>query len=204
MPRCGYDHFKASKDRKGVSMFCAWGCRWSSSVVLFLLHVLLTLSPLHAIPTTFSVRVVGVIDGDTITVLLDGKEEKVRLYGIDCPEDGQAFGRRAKQFTSDKTFGRDVVIKPRDKDPYGRIVAEVFLSDNTLLNEALISAGLAWWYQRYAPRGENLRDLERQARKEKIAIWSQPDPVPPWEYRQNQVEARSNKKLKRRSIGGGR
>ena len=61
-------------------------------------------------------KVVGVADGDMITVMHDGKGEKIRLYGIDCPEKKQAFGNKAKQFTSDKVLGKQVeVIYPRRK-----------------------------------------------------------------------------------------
>ena len=50
--------------------------------------------------TDFTGRVIGVTDGDTITVLHNGKGERIRLHGIDCPEKRQAFGKRAKQFTA--------------------------------------------------------------------------------------------------------
>ncbi len=54
-----------------------------------------------ALAADFTGRVVGVSDGDTITVLHNGKGERIRLHGIDCPEKRQAFGKRAKQVTSD-------------------------------------------------------------------------------------------------------
>src|SRR5207247_10694465 len=77
-----------------------------------------------AIPPTlpsihFTGKVVGVTDGDTITVLHNGKGERVRLHGIDCPEKGQAFGQRAKQFTSALAFGKEVTVTVLDSDRYG-------------------------------------------------------------------------------------
>ncbi len=64
----------------------------------------------------FSGRVVGISDGDTITVMHDGKGEKIRLYGIDAPEKGQAFGNRAKQFVSTLAFGKEVKVEVKDYD----------------------------------------------------------------------------------------
>ena len=77
----------------------------------------------------FQGRVVGITDGDTIRVLHNGREEKIRLYGIDYPERCQAFGTRARQFTSSLAFGKEVTVKVKDKDRYGRTVADVILPD---------------------------------------------------------------------------
>ncbi len=68
-----------------------------------------------------------VSDGDTITVLHNGKGERIRLHGIDCPEKRQAFGRRAKQFTSTLVFGKTVTVQGVDRDRYGRTVGVVLL-----------------------------------------------------------------------------
>ncbi len=73
---------------------------------------------------------VGVSDGDTITVLHKGKPERIRLNGIDCPEKRQAFGRRAKQFTSNLVFAKTVTVQALDQDRYGRPVGVVLLPDS--------------------------------------------------------------------------
>src|SRR5437773_3020072 len=105
--------------------------RRSSALVL----VLVFASPAFA---DFSGRVVGVSDGDTITVMHNGRGEKIRLHGIDCPEKRQAFGTKAKQFTSEHAFGKNVTIKVKDTDRYGRTVGEVTLPDGKSLNEELV------------------------------------------------------------------
>ncbi len=97
----------------------------------------------------FTGRVVGVSDGDTITVLHNGKGERIRLHGIDCPEKRQAFGNRAKQFTSTLVFGKTVTVQALDQDRYGRTVGVVLLPDGRSLNHELVRAGLAWMYPRY-------------------------------------------------------
>lgn len=128
-------------------------------------------------------RVVRVRDGDSIVVLRGGVGIEVRLDGIDCPELAQAFGRKAKGFTSALAFGRTVRLVGGDKDRYGRELAEVFLPDGRSLNRELLTAGYAWWYRRYsADRG--LEALEQAARGERRGLWADANPVPPWEFRE--------------------
>jgi endonuclease YncB( thermonuclease family) len=137
----------------------------------------------------FAGKVVGISDGDTMTVLRDRTQVRIRLYGIDCPETGQDFGFRAKQFTADLAFGKVVTVVPRDRDRYGRIVADVVLPDGRVLNDELVKAGLAWWYRHHAQNIGTLRQLEVEAREAKRGLWSQPNPVPPWEWRRTRREA---------------
>lgn len=126
-------------------------------------------------------KVIGISDGDTITVLINETPIKIRLYGIDCPERGQEFGQKAKRFASDMVFGKTVMIKPTDKDRYGRTVAWVYVEGKSL-NEELVKAGLAWHYKKYSS-DIKLSDAELKARNKKIGLWSNPHSIPPWEYR---------------------
>ncbi|MDH3557189.1 MAG: thermonuclease family protein [Deltaproteobacteria bacterium] len=109
---------------------------------------------------------------------------RIRLYGIDCPEGGQAFGRKAKQFTSDMVFGKVVEVEPVDVDRYGRTVALVTVFKR-LVNEELVNAGFAWVYTRYcdAPICERWKVLEYEAREAKRGVWADPNPTPPWDFR---------------------
>jgi endonuclease YncB( thermonuclease family) len=132
----------------------------------------------------WSGMVVGISDGDTITVLHGGKGEKIRLYGIDTPEKGQAFGKKAKQFTSKTVYGKTVKVETKDTDRYGRTVALIF-TDGQSLNEALVKNGFAWVYRKYCIEAfcEDWLNLEIVARYGKIGLWSEPNPIPPWEFR---------------------
>ena len=126
-------------------------------------------------------RVVGIADGDTITVLTaDKTQHRIRLWGIDAPETGQDFGSRAKQAASELAFGKQVTIRPRDTDRYGRTVAEVILPDGRSMNREMVRRGMAWWYRAFAPHDAELAGLEAEAREARIGLWSQPNPVPPW------------------------
>ena len=131
----------------------------------------------------FTAKVVGVADGDTIAVLLDRTQVRVRLDGIDCPESGQAFGSRAKAFTSELVFAKVVTIRPRNKDRYGRTVAEVLSPDGRDVTHELVRSGFAWWIRKYAPRDTELARLEAEAQAARRGLWVDPHPIPPWEWR---------------------
>ena len=125
-------------------------------------------------------------DGDTIRVLLGGTQVKIRLYGIDTPERRQAFGNRAKQFTSGQVFGKTVKAVPMDADRCGRTVALVqSLDDTVTLNEALVKQGYAWVYGKYCKADfcPEWLDQERTAQASNRGLWTDPDPIPPWQYR---------------------
>jgi endonuclease YncB( thermonuclease family) len=135
---------------------------------------------------TFRAKVIGVLDGDTIEVLKDKAPVRIRLYGIDCPEHDQDFGTRAKQFTSDKVFGKTVEVVPVEKDRYERQVAKIYI-DGKYLNQIIVAEGLAWWYKRYAPKDVDLKDAENAARSAKKGLWSHPHPIPPWKFRRQKA-----------------
>ena len=150
------------------------------------------LSCLSASILDLSGRVVGISDGDTISVMHDGQAVKIRLYGIDAPEKGQAFGTKAKQFVSAMTFGKEVKVEVKDYDRYGRTVADVFLPDGRNLNREIVKAGFAWWFRKYAPKDAELESLESEARAARRGLWADPRLVPPWEWRKR-VHATPNR-----------
>ena len=130
-----------------------------------------------------SIPVVSVIDGDTIEVLHNQHPERIRLSGIDCPEKGQAFGKRAKQAASGLVYGNEVTLQTHGKDRYGRTLADVILPDGTNVNQELVKQGWCWWYRKYAPGDTVLEGLENEAREARKGLWVDSHPVPPWEWR---------------------
>lgn len=94
-------------------------------------------------------KVIHITDGDTVVVLKGNSQVDVRLYGIDCPEKGQPYGHRAKEFTSDMAALKNVEVKIKDIDRYERTVALVYIEgDGECLNEELIKAGYTWVYEK--------------------------------------------------------
>jgi endonuclease YncB( thermonuclease family) len=132
--------------------------------------------------------VVGVSDGDTITILDRAKvQHKIRLSGIDAPEKGQAFGDRAKENLSRLVFDKTVEAHCHKKDRYGREVCKV-TRGSTDVNLEQLKAGFAWWYREYAKeqtsqeRDEYARE-EEGAKAARLGLWKNAKPVPPWEWR---------------------
>ena len=103
-----------------------------------MLIVAASLTPAGIAGEAFTGKVVAISDGDTIRVMHNGRAERIRLWGIDCPEKRQPFGTRASQFTGDLAFGKDVKVLVRDVDRYGRTVGEVVLPDGRSLNRELV------------------------------------------------------------------
>ncbi len=152
--------------------------------ISFITLVFLLSLPVHT--WAWTGEVVGITDGNTITVLNSEtmKDVKIRLYGIDTPEKGQAFGKKAKQFTSDMVFGKVVEVEVMDTDRYGRTVALVAVNKQ-ILNEELLKAGYAWVYYQYCHEMicHAWADYQFAAKLDKRGLWRDPDPIPPWEFR---------------------
>jgi endonuclease YncB( thermonuclease family) len=132
--------------------------------------------------------VVGVSDGDTLTVLeANNVPRRVRLMGLDAPEKGQAFGARAKESLSDCAFGRRAVVAGEKIDRYGRLVGKV-LVEGVDCNLRQVELGLAWHYKAYEREqtGQDRRaytEAEVQAREGRLGLWKETAPQPPWDYR---------------------
>lgn len=161
----------------------------STSAFLVVLLLLLISSIAFAWPG----RVVGVSDGDTITVLRPGNEQvKIRLYGIDAPESAQPYGKASKANLSSLVFGKTVEIDPTDTDRYGRTVARVIVG-SVDANAEQIRAGYAWLYRQYCtgPMCSQWAALEQSARSSRLGLWSDKSPIAPWDWRKG-VKTGSN------------
>ncbi len=132
-------------------------------------------------------RTKSVPDGDSISVVnADGVIVNIRLYGLDAPEGKQASGYQARRQLTKLVSRKNVHIEGIDTDRYGRTVALVRLDDGTLVNEAMVRAGLAWVYDQYCHREdicEYLRQAQTEARNARRGLWAGADPMPPWEWR---------------------
>ena len=155
--------------------------------LLCILLALMLLMP--TLTWAWSGEVVGITDGDTIPVLNSKmlKDVKIRLYGIGTPEKGQAFSKRARQFTSKTVYGKVVEVKVMATDRHGRTVAMIY-ADKTLLNEELVKADLAWVYWEYCHHliCESWKNFQVGARVDKRGLWADSDRIPPWKFRRQQ------------------
>ena len=143
-------------------------------------------------PENLEGLVVGINDGDTITILVESKQIRIRLFGIDCPEKGQAFGNSAKQRVSTLCYDTKVIVQTKGTDSFGRTLGFVLLEDGRNLNRLLVEEGLAWWYRKYAPQDSQLKRAEEAANTGRRGLWSDKNPVPPWEYRVSEKQVRGD------------
>ena len=139
----------------------------------------MTLSPLMLC------LVVGVTDGDTLKARCDEQGQHqlvtIRLSEIDAPEKAQPFGQRSKQHLASLCFQQQAEIRPTARDRYGRTVARVICA-GTDANAAMVRAGMAWAYTKYLTDPQ-IRGMERLAQRERVGLWADSQPVPPWEWR---------------------
>lgn len=107
--------------------------------------------------------------------------------GIDAPEKAQAFGNKSKQSLSDLVYEKQVVVKFSKQDRYGRTVGKILINGLDA-NLEQIKSGLAWHYKKYQkeqPVGDRSEyaSSEEKARTEKLGLWVDPEPTPPWDWR---------------------
>ncbi len=129
----------------------------------------------------FTGKVVAVADGDTITVMRDLVPVKLRLLEIDAPEKKQAFGARSKQSLSDLCFNKTATLIAKGRDRYGRTLARVSC-EGVDANAEQVRRGMAWVYDRYVT-DRALYAVQTEARDAGRGLWSDPDAVPPWQWR---------------------
>ncbi|MFN8697183.1 MAG: thermonuclease family protein [Burkholderiales bacterium] len=161
--------------------------------------MLIALASWSASAETIVGKVVGVTDGDTVTVLDAQKtQHKIRIAGIDAPEKAQPFGQRSKASMSSLVFGKEVEVLAGKHDRYGRTIGKVLVADPSCQSsacpksldagQALIKLGLAWWYRKYA-REQSAEDAdlyeraESEAQARRVGLWADLHPTPPWDWR---------------------
>lgn len=148
------------------------------SVILALLFALPPLAQ-----ADFSGRVVRVIDGDTLSVLSGNEMYRVRLNGIDAPESKQAYGQRSKQSLIKLAAQKNVLVVSNKQDRYGRFLGTV-MNGNLNINAEQVKAGMAWAYRFHGKATDmNMLVLEKSARLSGVGLWTEPNPVEPWKWR---------------------
>lgn len=153
---------------------------------LFLILLLISCSSkVKKIDKVITGKVIAIKDGDTIDILFDGKPFTIRFAHVDCPEirKGQPFGKAAKTFTSDLCFGQIVTVLNEGKyDRYKRLIGIIITEKNENVNKELIKAGFAWHFKQFST-DTSYANLEITARQNKLGIWADENPTPPWNWR---------------------
>ncbi len=133
---------------------------------------------------TFFAKVIRIIDGDTMEVLYKEVPIKIRLAHIDCPEKRgkQPFGNNAKIALANLCFGQQVTVYGENYDRYKRLIAVIINNKKQVVNQELVKQGMAWHFKRYST-DELYNALELEARKNKVGLWQESNPTPPWNWR---------------------
>jgi endonuclease YncB( thermonuclease family) len=141
--------------------------------------------PPNATPAnTHAWKVVAVYDGDTVTCLDENnQQQKIRLAEIDAPEAKQDFGQASRQSLASMVFGRTIQVVDSGRDRYGRWIGRLYV-DGIDVNRQQIATGMAWHYADYS-KDKSLATVQAQAQAQRIGLWSQPNPIPPWDYRKS-------------------
>lgn len=133
--------------------------------------------------TQFQAKVVSITDGDTFKALTqDSTLIKVRVANIDCPERKQPYSAKAKQFTSDQIFEKEVKLESFKKDRYGRLICNIIYNDSLSLSKELLKNGMAWHYVKYS-NDDSLQVLEDEAKYKKVGLWEDINAIAPWLWR---------------------
>ena len=132
----------------------------------------------------YSVRVVKIVDGDTFIGLTNDKREAhFRLQGIDAPEKGQPFSEKSKEKLAELIAGKFVRIKAQQKsDRYGRLIVWAYTPDGEDVSAEMLKAGLSWHFRKY-DNSAIYSQLENEARKNRKGLWSEVNPISPWDFR---------------------
>lgn len=131
---------------------------------------------------TITGKVVKVADGDTITVLQNKKKIRVRFYGIDAPEKSQEYGVKSLDILKKMVENKEVKVEVKDRDQYGRTVGIVYCGDVNV-NKYMLETGNAWWYKKIAANEKEFEAAQEKAKSEKLGLWKDSNPTPPWQYR---------------------
>jgi micrococcal nuclease len=134
---------------------------------------------------TLTGKVIAIKDGDTVVVIdAANNQTTLRLAEVDCPEKKQAFGTKAKQFTSAQVYLKEIKYRVTDIDRYGRSIAKIYYDNNKYLSAEIIKNGFGWQYKKYSI-SKLLANLEQEARKNKRGLWLEPYPIYPSDFRRN-------------------
>ena len=139
------------------------------------LIILILYLPIFAL----SGKVVSIHDGDTITVLQGKQQVKVRLFGIDAPELKQPYGKKSKRFLANLIAGEVVEVEENGKDRYKRTIGTIYLNDKDI-NAQMVENGYAWAYRKFSKK---YTPQESKAKSQKLGLWRDKEPAPPWEWR---------------------
>jgi micrococcal nuclease len=160
---------------------CGILCYMKRFVLVVVIGLCIGLSGLYS-QIRFEAAIARVVDGDTVVLRVGDVDYRARLHGIDAPENRQPWGAEATRMLQSLLDGHDsLLVEVPDVDRYGRLIVRLY-ADGLYVNRELVALGAAWHYTQF-DSSEELAAAEREARSRGLGLWSQSDPVAPWEWR---------------------
>jgi endonuclease YncB( thermonuclease family) len=174
--------FDSIRDHSYIDAACVGICSMAYRLRPGVLVLLLAAFAPAAMATDITGKIVAIADGDTLTILdANNRQTKIRLHQIDAPEKKQDYGQSSKQSLSDLAYGKQARVEVADIDRYGRSVGTVWVAGQNI-NLEQVKRGMAWRYLQYS-HDPAYGVAEQTARENRIGLWQQPNPIPPWEFR---------------------
>ncbi len=157
------------------------------SAILMTLSIVLFSFDIRA--ETLTGKVIHIADGDTVTIIANNSQQRIRLLGIDAPEKTQAYGKQSRVALNRAINGKYVTVEWNKRDDYGRIIGKV-VYNGVDINLQQIQKGMAWHYKYYEREQEpedrsRYAQAEYQAQRDKLGLWQDAKPTPPWQYRRS-------------------
>lgn len=154
-------------------------------IIFFAVLVIVSAGLIGAIFTGWGYKA---LDGDSVTVAINTEKIiSIELDGIDCPELEQDFGKEAQDFTKNFIYKKKVKVEIKGYDAEDRVIGRILVEDKDL-SLALVEAGLAW-YDKKKSSDKSLAKAQKSAKKAKKGLWSSPNPIPPWIFRETQKKS---------------
>ena len=152
----------------------------ASAIIALPTLVALPLSAADSADEIIRAKAVSIVDGDSISVVINQELVRVRLAGVDAPEGNQPFAIDSKQSLHDLCFWVEAELSSISKDYYGRMLAKV-KCNGVNVNAEQVRRGMAWVADQSVGDRE-LVQLQEEAQAAKRGLWSYDSPIPPWEW----------------------
>ena len=134
-------------------------------------------------------KVVWIYNGDTFKLKTDNGIFKVKLYGVDAPEDGQTFAPQSKQKLTELIDGKSVSVTQTGIDSHTRVVG-IVSNNGECINQKMLEEGMGWWARHLAPKSPMFQRAEETAREAKKGLWQETDPIAPWDWKAANKQAK--------------
>ena len=141
----------------------------------------------------YYVTVLKIVDGDTFMGLtIDSRKVLFRLQGVDAPEKDQPFSEKSKKKLKKLIKGKVIGIKVKGNSKNGRLMVLAYTPEGKDVSAEMLKAGFSWHFRKY-DNSAFYSQLETEARKNRFGLWTEANPIAPWNFRKEHKTNNSKK-----------